>query len=124
HERVALVPGVLAGGVGQLPGQAVLHPLELVVVGGGEADGEGVGHVGPAPHPDGAVVVHLPHQPAAELDGTEAALEGPCEGAFDHALEPPFEPSDTHRRRGYPVRAGRTEAPAAAWGVRRAGRYA
>ena len=36
HEGVALVAGVLPGGVAELPGQAVLHALELLEVAGRE----------------------------------------------------------------------------------------
>ena len=98
HEAVALVPGVLAGGVGQLAAEAVLDALELLEVVVGQRDGEVVGHHGAAADADGAVVVHLAHQPAAQLDRPEPALERPGERALDHALEASFEAADPHRQ--------------------------
>ena len=58
--------------------------IEVVLAHG---DGEGVGHDGAAPHVDRAVVVHLPHETAAELDRAQAAAEDASEGPFDHVLE-------------------------------------
>ena len=98
HEGVALVAGVLPGGVAELPDEAVLHVLELLEVAGRERHGEGVGHDGAAAHAHRAVVVHLPDEPATELHGTEAALERAGERALHQALEPAFEPPDSHRR--------------------------
>src|SRR3546814_7543903 len=66
HEAVALVARVLAGGVGQLAGEAVLHALELLEIAGGEGDGEAVGHDGVAPDAERAVVVHLAAHESSE----------------------------------------------------------
>jgi hypothetical protein len=98
HEAVALVPGVLPGGVAQLPGEAVLHALELLEVALGQRDDEVVRDDRAAPHADRPVVVHLAHQPSAQLDRAQPALEGTSEGAFHHAFKASFEAADTHRR--------------------------
>ena len=98
HERVALVTGVLAGRVAELPLEAVLHALELREVAGRQGHGEGVGHHGAASYPDRPVVVHLPHQPPPELHRTQAALERAGERTLHHALEAALEPPDSHRR--------------------------
>src|SRR5690606_25094080 len=87
HERVALVAGVLAGRVGQLAAEAVLHALELVEVTGGEGHDEVVGHERAAADADRAVVVHLPDEATAELDGADPALEG----TWEHALHGPLQ---------------------------------
>ena len=89
---------MLPGRVAELPDEAVLHVLELLEIAGREGHREGVGHHGAASYSDRAVVVHLPHQPAAELHGPEAALERPRERALHQALEAAFEPPDSHRR--------------------------
>src|SRR3546814_16715175 len=52
-----------------------------------------------------AVVVHLADHASSELHGAEPALEGPGERTLDHALEASFEPSASHRRRGYRARS-------------------
>jgi hypothetical protein len=83
---VALVAGVLAGGLGQFGDQCVLDALEAGVVIGAERDGEGIGHDAPALDVDRAVVVHLPEQAPTELDGADVALEGAGEHAVDHTL--------------------------------------
>ena len=55
HEHVALVAGVLPGGLGQLPLEAVGDLGELLVVDLGQLDGEVVGHqrCGPGRRPSG-----------------------------------------------------------------------
>ena len=75
HERVALVAGVLPGRLAQLALEAVVDLAEPLVVLGAEVHGEGVGHDRAAADVDRAVVVHLPHQPPAELDRTQPGAE-------------------------------------------------
>jgi hypothetical protein len=41
---------------------------------------------------DRAAIVHLPSQAAADLDGLEAAAEGPGDDPLDERLEPALEP--------------------------------
>ena len=50
-----------------------------------------------------------------ELDGPQPALERPGEHALHQALQPAFEPPDSHRRRGYRPPAG------TGWGAPRLG---
>ena len=50
-----------------------------------------------AAHAERAAGVHLADEPAADLDGLEAAAEGLGEGAFDQPLEPALEPLESHR---------------------------
>jgi hypothetical protein len=38
------------------------------------------------------LIVHLPGQPSADLDGLEATAEGPGEDSLDERLEPALEP--------------------------------
>ena len=45
---------------------------------------------------DGAVQVHLPGDPPAELDGLKAAAEGLGEDALDETLEPALELLESH----------------------------
>ena len=73
-----------------------------------ELDGEVVGHDRAAPHVDRAVVVHLPHQPPAELDRSQPAAEHAGEGALDHPLEPRSNPFSPMRAAGYRRWCGRT----------------
>ena len=98
HEGVVLVAGVLPSGVAELAGEAVLHALELLEVAGRERHGERVGDDGAAAHAHRSVVVHLADEPATELHRAEAALERAGERALHQALQPAFEPPDTHRR--------------------------
>ena len=65
---VALLAGVLAGGLAQLGAQRVLDVGEAGVVARAEVDREVVGHDAAALDVDGAVVVHLADEPATELD--------------------------------------------------------
>jgi hypothetical protein len=44
------------------------------------------------------MVVHLPHQAPAELDGTQAAAEGTGEHTIDHTLQAMFEGLQAHKR--------------------------
>ena len=87
---------MLPGGVAQLAQQRVVDLGEVLVVLRAQLHGEVVGDHGAAPDVDGAVVVHLPDEPPAELDGPQAAPERSGEHAFDHALETPLEPRQTH----------------------------
>ena len=52
-----------------------------------ELDHEVVRHDPPALDVDRALVVHLAHQPAAELDGADRAART-TEHALDHTLQP------------------------------------
>src|SRR5581483_2873408 len=103
EERVALVASVLASGVAQLAQQRVVDLGEVLVVLRAQVDGEVVRHHRAPADVDGAVVVHLPHEPAAELDGAQAAAEGACEDTLHHSLESPFESGQAH---GRPLYAG------------------
>ena len=51
-----------------------------------QVEGEGVGDDRTAPDVDAAVVVHLPVEAPAELDGLDLDPEGACEHAIDHTL--------------------------------------
>jgi hypothetical protein len=44
------------------------------------------------------VVVHLPHQAAAEFDGPQAAAEGAGKHTIDHTLQALFEGLQAHKR--------------------------
>ena len=79
------------GGVGQLPEQGGLEGLEPLPVGFGQAHPEGIGR-DQAVHAHRALIVHLPSQPSADLDGLEATAEGPGEDPLDERLEPALEP--------------------------------
>ena len=69
EEAVALVAGVLAGGLGQLAGHRVGDLGELgVVARRSAATANEFGHDRAAPHVDRPVVVHLADQPPAHLD--------------------------------------------------------
>jgi hypothetical protein len=83
---VALVACVLAGGLAQLVVQRVIDLGETGVIAGAEVEGERVRDDAPALHIDAAVVVHLAQQPAAELDGADAATGGTREHDLDHIL--------------------------------------
>ena len=97
EERVALVAGVLTRGVAQLAQQGVVDLGEVLVVLLAQRDGEVVRDDRAASHVDRTVVVHLPDEPPAELDGPQAATETPARKApFDHALETALEPRQTH----------------------------
>ena len=91
QEAVALVAGVGPGGVGQLPQQGRLEGLEAGPVGLREPHPEGVGR-DEAVDAHRAPIVHLPGQPSADLDGLEAAAEGPGKDPLDERLEPALEP--------------------------------
>ena len=91
EEAVALVPGVGPGGVGQLPEQGGLEGLEPLPVGLGQPHPEGIGR-DEAVDAHRALIVHLPSQPSADLDGLEATAEGPGEDPLDERLEPALEP--------------------------------
>ena len=62
----------------------------------GELDGEVVGHHGAAPHVDGAGVVHLPREAAADLDGLEPGAEHAGEATLDGSLQSALETLQTH----------------------------
>ena len=91
EKAIALVAGVLAGGVGQLTHQRVANRLKLLEIGLGQTDHEGVGGHRPPVDTDRAAVVHLSYQPAAELDRPHRGLEDPRERALDNALQPSFD---------------------------------
>ena len=87
---VALLAGVLAGRLDQLGLQHVVDVVEARVVPGAEVDREVVGHDAAALDVDGALVVHLPHQPATELDRADGAART-TEHALDHTLQAPLQ---------------------------------
>ncbi len=102
HEGVALLLGVVSGGVGEGVGEALLDLGELLVVLGAEGDGEVVGGGDLAAHVHRALVVHLPHEAPAELDGAQRRLERPGEDTLYQPLEATFEALQSHGRRYYP----------------------
>ena len=69
---------------------------KLGQVAGAELDLEVVGHDTPALDVDGALVVHLPHQPPPELDRADGGAR-PTEHALDHTLQAPLQRLQTHR---------------------------
>ena len=95
-KRVALVAGVLPGGVAQLAHEGLVDLGEGGVVLGGQGEGEVVGDDGAALDVHRAVVVHLPDQASAELDGAQAAPEGAGEHALDHTLQAALDPLQAH----------------------------
>ena len=88
---------MVAGHLDQLGDQLVLDRREAVPVGRGEGHRELVGGEGP-PRRDGAAQVHLPGEPAADLDRLQPAAEGPGEDALDQALEAALELLESHQR--------------------------
>ena len=96
HEVVALLAGVLAGRLDELGLQHVVDVVEAGQVARAELDLEVVGHDPPALDVDGALVVHLPHQPPPELDGADGGAR-PTEHALDHTLQAPLQRLQTHR---------------------------
>ena len=86
HEVVPLLAGVLPAGLDQFGHERILDALETGVVIVAEADHERVGHDAPTLDVDGTLVVHLPQQPATELDRTDVAFERAREHAVDHTL--------------------------------------
>ena len=96
HEHVPLAPGVLPGGVAELPGQDVGEALEAVGVRGRQGDHEDIGR-DEAPHPHATQEVHLSGQASADLHGLDATPEGLGERAFHHPLETLLEPLESHR---------------------------
>ena len=60
-----------------------------------------------AAHVHRAVVVHLPYQPAAEVDGADLALEGTGEHALDHTLYVSLEGLQAHGHEGTGAAVGR-----------------
>ena len=95
-ELVALVAGVLAGGLGQLPGQRLGEGAEALEVGGGQIHPDVVGRDGTPVHAERPAVVEDARDPMTDLDGLEPAAEGLVEGALDQPLEPPLEPLESH----------------------------
>ena len=94
---VPLVPGVLAGGVGELPGKNVGVRREPRQVGGGKGDDDVVGHDPAALDADHAALVERAGDLAADLDGLEAGAKGLGEGPLHQPLEPTLEPLESHR---------------------------
>ncbi len=86
HEVVALLAGVLAGGLDELGAERVLDVGEPGVVLGREVDREFVGHHPPALDVDGPLVVHLADQSAAELDRPDGVAGTAREHTIDHTL--------------------------------------
>ena len=113
HEGVALVAGVLAGGVAELPGQAVLHALELLEVARPRAHTvKALGTTVPPRTPTERLSSISRTSRRPELDGPQPALEGAGEDALDQALQAAFEPTDPHRRSRLPGAALRAGASA------------
>ena len=104
EEGVALVAGVLAGGVGELAAQVVFDLGEAVAVVGIDPDRRRRWERGAATDVDGTVVVHLAGQAPADLDRAQPALEDAGEGTLDHVLELALEALETHEGQRYPAR--------------------
>src|SRR5690606_26574401 len=105
EEVVALLAGVLAAGLDQLGAEGGFDVGEPVMVVAGEVHHELVGHDSIAFDVDGAVVVHLADEPAAELDRANG-VAGTPEHALDHTLQAAFESLHTHS-----VRQGTGRSP-------------
>ena len=91
EEVVALAAGVLAGRLDELGLQHVGDVGEALEVLRRELDDEVVGHDPPALDVDGALVVHLAHQPATELDRADVGSRTTGEHASDHTLQAPLQ---------------------------------
>jgi hypothetical protein len=85
---VALLAGVLSGRLAELGDEGVLDVAEAGVVWGAEQHAEVVGHDATTLDVDRAIVVHVAHQPAPELDGTDRSARTTSEHALDHTLQP------------------------------------
>jgi len=72
---VGLVPSVFAGGVAEFAGKRIGDVDEGIVIVGGNGDREGVWGHGSATDIDGAMVIHLAGELAADLDGADATFE-------------------------------------------------
>ena len=90
HEVVPLLAGVLAGGLDELGLQDVVDVVEAGEVTGAEVDDEVVGHDPAALDVDRALVVHLAHDPATELDRADGGT-GATEHPLDHTLQAPLQ---------------------------------
>ena len=100
-EPVALVAGVVAGGVGELGAERVVDVGELGVVVVAEVHGEGVGDDLVALDVDVAGGVDLADEAPADLDRADAGLEDAAEHALHQVLESAFEAAGTHGRPRY-----------------------
>ena len=72
--------------VAQLVDERVVNAREGRDVGGAQEDGELIGNDAPAVNIDRAVLLHLADEAAAQLDRSDAGLEGACKHSIDHAL--------------------------------------
>src|ERR1017187_4472485 len=90
-ERIALLPGMLAGERGQLDTKVVGVHLEALEVAIGQFHHEVVWHKGPALRHDRGAVIHLALHRAGHLDWLQLGLERSREGTLHHALEPALE---------------------------------
>ena len=84
--------------VDELGGQLIGVPAEPLGIALGQLDNEVVGHQRAALGHDRGSIVELTLQRARDLDRLDLGLEGPGEGAVDHALDAPLEAlQDPHR---------------------------
>jgi hypothetical protein len=102
EQLVALPARVLGDVVLQLGAEGLLVALELLAVGGREVDGVLVRRVH-ARDGDDAVVLHLLHELARELDRLHMRAESPAEDSFEQALDLVLDvPQDAHLGGGMP----------------------
>ena len=112
-ELVALVAGVLAGGLGQLAGEGLGEGAEALEVGRGEVDADVVGRDRSAADPERAAVVEHAGHPVTDLDGLESAAEGLVEACLPPAARAGARTPGVPRGRVYRC------TPAGHWAARR-----
>ena len=91
HEVIALGAGVLPRRLDELALEHVGDLGEALEVLRGQLHREVVGDDAPALHIHGALIVHLAHEPAAELDGADVHARTTGEHAHDHTLQAAFQ---------------------------------
>ncbi len=87
HEVVALLAGVLAGGLGEFSDEGVLDLVETRVIDGAQHHGVLVGNDAATLDIDRAVVVHLADETTAEFDRADRPFGTTKEHAVDHTLQ-------------------------------------
>ena len=96
QQLVPLAARVLGNVLLELALERLLVACELLAVGGREVDGVLVRRVD-AGDGDDAVVLHLLHELAGELDRLHVSAEGAAEDTFEQALDLVLDvPEDTH----------------------------
>ena len=87
HEVVALLTGVLLGGLAEFGGEGRLDVAEALQIAGAEGDREVVRDDAATLHIDGAVVVHLAYETASKFDGPDRPTGAAREHTIDHTLQ-------------------------------------